>query len=92
MTCRCADFLSQHTVTKTKEALELEIMLTCAHHGASFVIDAIDPKGTMDRRVYDRIGGIFAKHMEYEPYFSGEHIADAGVYYSTLFLRRIYLI
>ena len=83
MTCRCANSIGQHTITKTKEALELEIMLTCAHHGASFIIDAIDPKGTMDSRVYDRIGEIFAKQIEYEPYFTGEHIADVGVYYST---------
>ena len=83
MTCRCANDLGQHTATKTKQALELEIMLTCAHHGASFVIDAIDPKGTMDGRVYDRIGEIFAKHIEYEPHMAGKHIADVGVYYST---------
>ena len=80
MTCRCADNLGQHTVTKTKEALELEIMLTCAHHGATFIIDAIDPKGTLDSRVYDRIGKIFEKHKEYEPYFTGDHVADVGVY------------
>ena len=83
MTCRCANSIGQHTITKTKEALELEIMLTCAHHGASFIIDAIDPKGTMDSRVYDRIGEIFAKQIEHESYFTGEHIADVGVYYST---------
>jgi len=84
MTCRCANNLGQHTITKTKEALELEIMLTCAHHGASFVIDAIDPKGTMDSRVYERIGEIFENHMKYEPYFYGDHIADTAVYYSTV--------
>jgi len=84
MTCRCANNLGQHTVSKTKEALELEIMLTCAHHGASFVIDAIDPKGTMDSRVYDRLGEICEKHMKYEPYFLGNHVADAAVYYSTV--------
>ena len=84
MTCRCANFLGQHTITKTREALELEIMLTCAHHGASFVIDAIDPKGTMDGRVYDLLSEIFEKHMNYEPYFTGSHIADAAIYYSTV--------
>jgi hypothetical protein len=83
MTCRCANYLAQHTITKTKEALELEIMLTAAHHGASFIIDAIDPSGKMDSRVYEKIGAIFSKHMEYEPYFTGGHIADVGVYYST---------
>ncbi len=84
MTCRCANNLSQHTVTKSEVALESEIMLTAAHHGASFIIDAIDPCGTMDRRVYERIGKIFGRHQAYEPYFKGEHVADVGVYYSTV--------
>jgi len=83
MTCRCDNALNQHTVTKTEEALTLEIMLTCAHHGASFVIDAIDPRGTMDGRVYGRISRAFKKHMEYEPFLTGERAADVGVYYST---------
>ncbi|MHC1696179.1 MAG: alpha-L-fucosidase [Eubacteriales bacterium] len=83
MTCRCDNNLLQHTVTKTRQALELEIMLTCVHHGASFVIDAIDPRGTLDRRVYERIGEIFSDHMSYEPYFKGSYVADAGIFYST---------
>jgi hypothetical protein len=37
----------------------------------------------MDSRVYDKIGGIFTNHIKYEPYFTGDHIADVGVYYST---------
>jgi len=83
MTCRCDSSLNQHTVTKTEQALALEVMLTCAHHGASLVIDAIDPRGTMDGRVYERIGRVFKKHMGYEPYLMGERVAEAGVYYST---------
>ncbi len=55
----------------------------CTPHGASFIIDAIDPRGTMDRRVYERIGEIFSEHMEFEPYFKGKYIADAGVFFST---------
>lgn len=83
MTCRCNASLQQHTVTKTEEALGLEIMLTAAHHGASFVIDGIDPRGTMDGRVYDRLGKIFERHIPYEQYFKGDMIADAAVWYST---------
>ena len=83
MTCRCDNSLAHHTVTKSERALELEVMLTCAHHGASFIIDAVDPRGTMDRRVYDRVGKIFERHARYEPHLKGTHIADAGVFYST---------
>ena len=83
MTCRCDRTLGAHTVTKTEEHLATEVMLTAAHHGASFIIDAIDPKGTLDSRVYDRIGRVFERQLPYERYFSGELIADVGVYYAT---------
>lgn len=83
MTCRCNPVLYQHTITKTEEALTLEVMLTCAHHGASLIIDAIDPCGTLDSRVYKRLSNIFTKQIEYEPYFIGELIEDIGVFFST---------
>lgn len=83
MTCRCDRTLGAHTVTKTEEHLATEVMLTAAHHGASFIIDAIDPKGTLDSRVYDRIGRVFERQLPYEQYFSGDLIADVGVYYAT---------
>ncbi len=83
MTCRCDSSLVQHTITKSEEAISVEVLLTAAHHGASFIIDAIDPVGTMDSRVYDRIAKVFEKQMVYEPYFKGEMIEDVGVYYST---------
>ena len=81
MTCRCDDYLSEHTVTKSEERLKTEVLLTCAHHGASLVIDAIDPVGTQDRRFYERLGRVFAAEEPYEPYLTGELVADAGVYY-----------
>ena len=65
MTGRCVESLSKHTLTKSERALGLEVMLTAAHHGASFVIDAVDPKGTMDKRVYERIGKVFERQMPY---------------------------
>lgn len=83
MTCRCDRTLAAHTVSKSEEALAAEVMLTAAHHGASFIIDAIDPVGTLDRRVYERIGRVFERQMPYEKYFTGEMLADVGVYYST---------
>lgn len=83
MTCRCDRTLAAHTVTKTEERLSTEVMLTAAHHGASLIIDAIDPRGTLDGRVYDRIGRVFERQMPYEQYFSGEMLQDVGVYYST---------
>ncbi|MCR5263902.1 MAG: hypothetical protein K6D94_08520 [Clostridiales bacterium] len=83
MTCRCDPSLYVHTITKTEEHLATEVMLTAAHHGASLIIDAIDPFGTMDGRVYDRVGRVFGRQIPYERYFTGEMIREIGVYYST---------
>ncbi len=83
MTCRCDKSLGVHTVTKTEEQLAVEVMLTAAHHGASFIIDAIDPAGTLDSRVYDRVGKVFEGQMPYEKYFTGDMVKEVGVYYAT---------
>jgi hypothetical protein len=83
MTCRCDPSLSAHTVSKTTERLATEVMLTASHHGASFIIDAIDPIGTLDKRVYDRIGKVFEYQIPYEKYFTGELRTDVGVWYSV---------
>jgi len=83
MTCRCDRSLSVHTNSKTEEHLAVEVMLTAAHHGASFIIDAIDPVGTLDSRVYELVGRVFERQIPYEPYFRGEMVQDVGVCYST---------
>jgi len=84
MTSRVIESLAKHTLTKTERSLGLEVMLTAAHHGASFIIDAVDPRVTMDRRVYERIGRVFDRQIPYEPYMNqGKHIEDIGVFYST---------
>ena len=83
MTVRCERSLKAHGNCKSEEQLSVEVLLTAAHHGASFIIDAIDPVGTLDSRAYDRIGTVFEKQMPYEKYFRGEMICDMGVYYST---------
>ncbi|MBO5219516.1 MAG: beta-galactosidase trimerization domain-containing protein, partial [Clostridia bacterium] len=83
MTVRCDNRLAVHTNSKTEEHLATEVMLTAAHHGASFIIDAIDPVGTLDPRVYDRVGKVFERQMPYEKYFSGDMVQDVAVYYTT---------
>lgn len=83
MTCRCDRSLYVHTISKTEEHLATEVMLTAAHHGASFIIDAIDPVGTLDTRVYDLVGRVFERQIPYEAYFSGTLVQDVGVYYTT---------
>ncbi len=82
MFSRCKPALTMHTLTKTPDEMKLEIMLTAAHHGATMVIDAIDPVGTFDKRVYEQVGKLFDYHSNYEQYFSGDMIEDIGLYYS----------
>ncbi len=82
MTGRCTPNLLTHTVTKTEDSLMRHVMLTCAHHGASLMIDAIDPVGTLDERVYDLIGKCFGQEADYEQYLKGDMIADIGIFYN----------
>lgn len=82
MFSRCKPGLRSHTLTKTLDEMKVEIMLTAAHHGATMVIDAIDPVGTLDERVYHRVGQVFGLQAEYEKYFTGKMVEDIGLYYS----------
>ena len=83
MFSRCKPALASHTLTKTPDEMKTAMALTMAHHGATLVIDAIDPVGTMDSRVYDQVGDIFAFQQRYEPYFRGTMRQDMGVYYGV---------
>jgi len=71
-----------HTLTKSHDELCTAVASTMAHHGATLIIDAIDPVGTMDSRVYDLIGKIFDFQAPYEPWFKGEMVEQVGLYYS----------
>ncbi len=83
MTGRCDPSLATHTLTKSADKLRLSMLLTVAHHGANFVIDAVDPMGTVDSRVYDRIGELYRETEQYEPYMTvGDLVADVGLFYS----------
>lgn len=81
MFSRCKPALRMHTLTKTPDEMKTALASTMQHHGATLVIDAIDPVGTMDSRVYSQIGEIFQFQKEYEPYFTGEMVEDVGLYY-----------
>ena len=82
MFSRCKPGLRTHTLTKTLDEMKTEIMLNASHHGATMVIDAIDPVGTLDERVYHRIGQVFGFQEQYEKYFTGTMVEDVGLYYS----------
>jgi hypothetical protein len=83
MTSRCYTSLAEHTTNKSMDLLTLSVMVTSLHHGASLIIDAIDPIGTIDNRVYKKIGKIFREAGAFEPYLSmGDHSYDVGLYFN----------
>lgn len=81
MLSRCKPTLRVHTLTKTDDELKMAMASTMAHHGATLVIDAIDPVGTIDSRVYELFGRIFSFQKKYEPYFTGQMVEEVGLYY-----------
>jgi len=81
MFSRCKPALRTHTMTKSLDEMRTAMAVTAANHGATLVIDAIDPVGTMDRRVYERIGKAFSFVKPYDSYYRGALATDAGVYY-----------
>ena len=81
MLSRCKPALRMHTLSKTDHELKTEVAITLAHHGATLMIDAIDPIGTMDGRVYERFGRVFDWQIPYEKHLHGRPLADVGIYY-----------
>lgn len=82
MTSRCDPSLSDHTTLKSKEALMLHACLALAHGGAFLFIDAIEPDGSLNPKVYETMGEVFGETSQYEPYLGGSMLEDVAVYYS----------
>lgn len=84
MVCRCDRNLREHTISKSLLTLESEIMLSSFHHGASLVIDAINPDGTLDKNVAKRIGKAFECEKRFEPYMNvGKMYGDVAVFFDS---------
>ena len=83
MVCRCDKNLGEHTASKTDNLLTTEMMITSYHHGANLIIDAINPDGTLDGRVYEHMGKIFDEVMPYERFYEGKFVKDVGLYFDS---------
>lgn len=84
MTSRCVSLLD-HTSTKSTEEMICSAATSYANGGASFFIDAINPDGTLEPALYEKLGTVnktllpFNKKLkELKP----EIIADVGLYFS----------
>lgn len=74
--------LADHTAMKSEALLEAKASAAVADNAAFIFIDAIDPIGTLNPRVYDRMGRIFDRLMPYYAELGGKRVADVAVYYS----------
>jgi hypothetical protein len=74
--------LADHTSMKSEALLEAKASAAIADNAAFVFIDAIDPIGTLNPKVYDRMGRIFDRLMPYYSELGGERVADVAVYYS----------
>ncbi|MBI4977091.1 MAG: alpha-L-fucosidase [Spirochaetes bacterium] len=85
MTSRCVN-LRDHTSMKSEAELTVEAATTLANSGAYFFIDAINPDGTLEESVYERLGAV-AKTLDpymqtvkrLKPVITG----DTALYYSS---------
>lgn len=82
MTSRCYPDLRHHTSIKSEELLKAQVYSTLVNHGAFVFIDAIDPVGTLNTDVYERMGRIFKQTQKYEKYLGGRLCQDIGIYVS----------
>ncbi len=86
MTSRCVN-LGDHTSMKSISELRCEAATTLANGGAAFFIDAINPDGTLEPAVYERLGAVtgslapfIIKIKEHSPVIA----ANTGIYLSML--------
>lgn len=83
MTPRCLN-LRYHTTTKSRDLLLAQVYAAMANQASFLFIDAIDPVGTLNRDVYEMMGGIFQETKPYEAYLdpNSKLCADVGLYFN----------
>ncbi len=85
MTSRCVN-LRDHTSMKSEAELTAEAATTLANAGAYFFIDAINPDGTLESEVYDRLGNVSRKLAPFTAAVKQHRpviVADKAFYYSS---------
>jgi hypothetical protein len=75
--------LRDYTALKSEELLQAKAFAALADGCAFVFIDSIDPLGTMNPVVYERMRRVFERSMPYERYLGGEPCQDVAVYLST---------
>jgi len=81
MTSRSVN-LCKHTSLKSEHRILVEALATTAHGLAFSFIDPIDPRGTVNPGVYERVAQVFGETARYEDFLGGVPVEDVAVYYS----------
>ncbi len=74
--------LGEHTGRKPEPLLEAKASAAMADNTSFTFIDGIDPIGTLNLDVYNRMGRMFDRLMPLYDELGGERVADVGIYYS----------
>lgn len=85
MTSRCVN-LRDHASMKSESELTAEAATTLANAGAFFFIDAINPDGTLESDVYERLGAVATKLTPFTRAVKRHQpviAADKAFYYSS---------
>lgn len=81
MTTRTRD-LFNHSSTKTEHEMLTQAFAAIAADSAFLFIDAVEPSGRLNEKVYERIGRVFGSTRPFETETGGIAITDVAVYYS----------
>ncbi|GAA3731229.1 hypothetical protein GCM10022239_04800 [Leifsonia bigeumensis] len=81
MTTRTRD-LFNHSSTKTQHEMLTQAFAAVAADSAFLFIDAVEPSGRLNEKVYERIGRVFGATRPFEAETGGSAIADVAIYYS----------
>lgn len=74
--------LSEHSMLKTEDHL-MQLLTSClAHNGRNGFIDAIDPAGSLNQAVYERMKVVYEETDRYIPFLENEidMCADVAIY------------
>jgi len=73
----------EHVRLKSAERMRTQVVSAVAESAAFMFIDAVDPVGTANPKVYERVSDAFEGIEALEPYLGGEAVEDVAVYFSS---------
>ena len=75
--------LGNYTALKSEELLKCKAAAAMTDGTAFIMIDSIDPVGTLNPLVYERMGRVFETVRPYQAYLGGNPLQDVAIYFST---------